>query len=427
MTVTTVPDSRAIYTRTPTYSWWVLLVSLLCFMTCFIGLNTVAVFGTVIQDDWGISATQLSLLTTASMVTFCVVPVFAGRWASRIGVKKIVVIGLLFNVVAGALIPVIGQSYAGLFVLRVLLGCCGGVMNASLATHASLWFPKNRRGFATGLLMGFLGVGFSITSFAGPLLLDTGMSWETASAWLTVVPSILCGALFVLTVKDFHKMRPGVASMDALVADPRGTQRPHSTRFDALAKPASLAEALRSSRVWWASLYGAGTAVTLYGLAYALPLFLEQDRGLSLLEASAMIGLTFMFKLVAAPIGGLMSDRLFRGERFQTNMIGAGLAGAMVIILPGVPSGTLTVYLCVMFLAASLYGGTYWAWAAELSQPQANYQTSGLIVTVSNVGAVLAAPVLGLIIDATGSATWAIVTIGVVGVLSIECARRSRL
>lgn len=34
---------------------------------------------------------------------------------------------------------------------------------------------------------------------------------------------------------------------------------------------------------------------------------------------------------------------------------------------------------------------------------------------------------LGLIIDATGSATYAMVTIGVLGLLSVECARRSRL
>ncbi|KXX61935.1 MFS transporter [Rhodococcus sp. LB1] len=427
MTTSTLTGARVTYTRAPLYSWWVLLVSLLCFMCCFIGLNTVAVFGTVIQDDWGINATQLSLLTTASMLTFCVVPVFAGKWAARIGVKKIVVIGLLCNAVSALLIPVVGESYTGMLVLRLLLGCCGGVMNASLATHASLWFPKNRRGFATGLLMGFLGVGFSITSFAGPLLTDSGMSWEVASMWLTVVPSVACGALFVLTVKDFHKAHPGVPSMDALVAEPVGLRRPHSTRFDALPKPGSLAEALRSSRVWWSSLYGAGTAITLYGLSYALPLFLEQDRGMTLLEASAIIGVTFMFKLVAAPVGGLMSDRLFRGERFQTNMIGAGLAGVMVVALPGIPASTLGIYLCMMFLAASLYGGTYWAWAAELSQPQANYQTSGLIVTVSNVGAVLAAPMLGLIIDATGSATYAMVTIGVLGLLSVECARRSRL
>ena len=95
MTTSTLTGARVTYTRAPLYSWWVLLVSLLCFMCCFIGLNTVAVFGTVIQDDWGINATQLSLLTTASMLTFCVVPVFAGKWAARIGVKKIVVIGLL--------------------------------------------------------------------------------------------------------------------------------------------------------------------------------------------------------------------------------------------------------------------------------------------------------------------------------------------
>ncbi|MFC9355869.1 hypothetical protein ACFTZB_04685 [Rhodococcus sp. NPDC057014] len=81
----------------------------------------------------------------------------------------------------------------------------------------------------------------------------------------------------------------------------------------------------------------------------------------------------------------------------------------------------------VMFLAASLYGGTYWAWAAELSQPKASDQVSGMIVTVSNIGAVIAAPMLGVIIDATGSAAYAVVVIGALSLLSVECARRARL
>ncbi|WP_342601839.1 MFS transporter [Peribacillus sp. FSL E2-0159] len=411
--------------KTPLYSWWVLVVSLLCFMTSFISLAMTSVFGTIIQQDWGISATKLSLLTTAFMFTFTVVPIFAGNWAARIGVKKIVLIGMLINILSALLLPVVGQAFGGLLFLKLLQGCTGGLMNSTLAAHASLWFPKNKRGLATGILMGFLGIGFTLASFIGPILLQSGMTWQMANLWMVFVPSFVSVLLFLFTVKDFQKAYPFVKSMDDFL--PPVAENKKSTRFDHLPKPGNMKEVMRNRRVWFSGIYGAGTAVTLYGLTYALPLYLEQSRGLSLVVASSILGTTFFFKLVAAPIGGMLSDKVFKSERYQTNVIGALLAGTLILLLPTVPNSILTIYLCIMFTAASLYGGTYWTWAPELSQPQATYQTGGFIVTISNIGGLVIAPILGIIIDTTGSVTMAMAFIGVVTLVSIIAAYFSKI
>lgn len=421
---TTAPASK--FSQTPIYSWWVMAVSILCFVTFFVGLNTVAVFGPVIRDEWSLSASSLSMLTLASMVTFCVIPVLAGSVAADMGVHRVLIVGMALNVAFGVLCITVGDSYTWMLLLRLLQGCSGGVMISTLAVHSSLWFPKNRRGFATGILMGFVGVAFSITAFVGPSLLDLGMSWQAATMWMTVVPSIVCTILFCTTVRDFNRTYPGAATMDDLLESPADPSR-RSTRFASLPRPATVREVLTNRRVWIISLYGAGTAVYLYGLAYALPLFLTENKGLTLAAASSLIGLTFFFKLVAAPVGGLMSDIYFKGERYQTMMIGAGVAGVLILAVPFVSGGLLAISLITMFFFASLYGGTFYTWAGDLAAPGAEYKVSGMIFTLCNVGSAASAPMLGAVTDISGSASYAIFLVGAIGILSVFCAKYSRI
>lgn len=411
------------FQKTPGYSWWVLTSSMLCFMCFFIGLNTVSVFGTLIMSEWNISATQLSFLTTGSMITFCFVPLFVGPLVSKLSMKAVVTLGMMCNIVSGLLVPVIGDAYGPLLALRFLQGCCGGFMNAALAANLSLYFPKVQRGLATGIFMGFLGVGFSVTAFLGARMLNMGMTWQMANMWMAVVPSVICLLLFLFTVKDFRKVY-NAESIDELMPAPDESKK--SKRFAHLQSPKSYADLFRSSRAWNCGLYGCCTAVVLYGLGYALPIWLEQGRGLDLVTVGAVTGATFLFKLVAAPIGGFMSDKIFKGDRYQTMMIGAALAGILVALLPFVGTSILTPFLCVMFTAASLYGGTYWTWPADLA-PEALYEASGFFVFTGNIGAVIVAPMLGAVLDATGNPDIMLYVIAAFSLVSIIFGKFSKI
>ena len=82
----------------------------------------------------------------------------------------------------------------------------------------------------SGILMGFLGVGFSVAAAIGPVLLNMGLTWQMSVAVMSIVPSAVMAVIFRLTVKDFKKVYPGTEDMGALM--PPVDEKVRSTRYD---------------------------------------------------------------------------------------------------------------------------------------------------------------------------------------------------
>lgn len=418
------------FQRIPAYSWWVLVASFLCFMCFFLAMNATSVFGTLIQEEFQINATLLSLLTTATMITFCVFPVIAGPFFERFGVTNMVPLALCLNILSGILlfVPFFSQTYEGYLITRFICGFTG-CLNGPIAAHLCLWFPKHRRGFVTGILMGFIGVGFTVTAAIGPVLLNMGMSWQMATATLTIVPSVVMAVVFKFGVKDFSKAYPGVESMADLM--PPLEESVRSTRFDSEPKATSIKGMWRSKRCWCAALMAGFFCLPLYGLPYTLPLYLQNDLGLALTVASGIVAATFIWKLLAAPVGGAVSDVVFKSERHQICMISAALCSVFLFIFIGMSAGAsvtvLTVLTILTFFSASLYGGTVWTMPWDLADKKTAFAVSGFMVSIPNVFSVLVTPICGMLIDVTGTGASALIFIAIGVLLAIPMAKGARL
>lgn len=410
----------------PAYSWWVLVASFLCFMCFFLAMNATSVFGTLIQDEFQINASMLSLLTTATMLTFCLFPVLAGPFFQRFGVTRMVPVALCLNILSGVLlfIPFFSSTYEGYMITRFICGLTG-CLNGPIAAHLCLWFPKHRRGFVTGILMGFIGVGFSVTAAIGPVLLNMGMSWQMAVATLTIIPSAIMAVVFRFGVKEFNKIYPDVESMADLM--PPVDESRKSTRFDNEPKVTSVKEMWRSKRCWCAALMAGCFCLPLYGLPYTLPLFYENDLGLGFAVASGIVAATFVWKVLAAPVGGGISDIIFKSERYQICIISAVLCSIFLFVLIFVSSGAsvtvLTVVTVLAFFSASLYGGTIWPQPWELADKKTAFAVSGFIVSIPNVFSVLVTPICGMLLDVTGTGIAPLIFIAVGVLLAIPFAK----
>lgn len=427
---TAAANSTVKFERIPIYSWWVLIASMLCFMCFFISMNATAVFGTLIQEDFGINATMLSFLSTATMIAFCVFPTFTGTLFEKYGITTMVPVALCMNILSGLLlfIPFFSDTYIGYIITRFVCGLTG-CLNGPIAAHLCLWFPKNRAGFASGILMGFLGVGFSVAAAIGPALLNMGLTWQMSVAVMSIVPSVIMAFVFRLTVKDFKKVYPGVEDMGSLM--PPVDEKVRSTRYDNEPKATSVKEMWRNKRVWCAALMALFFTLPIYGLNYTLPLYFQNDVGLTLAAASGIVAATFVWKLLASPVGGGISDIIFKGERNQINMISAGLCSVFLFALLAV-SGSgdvtmLTVLVILAFFSASLYGGTLWTMPNDLGDKKTAFAVSGFIVGIFNIGAVLVQPICGMLIDATGTSTSALLFIAIGILIAIPFARGARI
>ena len=153
---------------------WSIVV--LCFVIALLdGFDTqsIAFIGPAIAEDFGLQATDMTWVITASTVGMCVGAMSLGTFGDRIGRKKTILLALiLFGVfsLAGAF----AQSLEQIVVLRFLIGLgMGGATPALLALTAE-FSPKSRRGtFMTLVLLGLPG-----GALIGGLV---------AAAWLPVV------------------------------------------------------------------------------------------------------------------------------------------------------------------------------------------------------------------------------------------------
>ena len=153
---------------------WSIVV--LCFVIALLdGFDTqsIAFIGPAIAEDFGLQATDMTWVITASTVGMCVGAMSLGTFGDRIGRKKTILLALaLFGVfsLAGAF----AQSLEQIVILRFLIGLgMGGATPALLALTAE-FSPKSRRGtFMTLVLLGLPG---------GALL-----GGLVAAAWLPVM------------------------------------------------------------------------------------------------------------------------------------------------------------------------------------------------------------------------------------------------
>lgn len=175
MVTRTAYDVQDVIDNTPMgVKRWTTVV--LCFVIALLdGFDTqsIAFIGPAIADDFGLQATDMTWVITASTIGMCLGAMTLGTFGDRIGRKKTILLALIiFGVfsVAGAF----AQTLEQIVILRFLIGLgMGGATPALLALTAE-FSPKNRRGtFMTLVLLGLPG---------GALL-----GGLVAAAWLPVM------------------------------------------------------------------------------------------------------------------------------------------------------------------------------------------------------------------------------------------------
>ncbi|MFC6707937.1 MFS transporter [Flexivirga alba] len=143
-----------------------------------------------IAKDFGKSLTEMSLITTMTLVMRPVGAFIFGLWADRAGRRIPLMVDVAFYSVVGFLCA-FAPNFWVLIILRMLYGIgMGGEwgLGAALAMEK---IPAKRRGFFSGILQGGYSMGYLMASLAF-LLLNTwwGLSWRWMFA-LSIIPAIV--------------------------------------------------------------------------------------------------------------------------------------------------------------------------------------------------------------------------------------------
>lgn len=145
------------------YAWLVLGLLFLIYISSFVDRQIVAVLGTAIRDDLGLSNTQIGVLYgPAFSLIYAICGIFMGWFADQFSRKRIILIGLLIwslmTVASG-----FASSFVFLVTARFFVGVSQSALSPAVYSLLADYFPPEKRArvfsvYASGI---FVGVGLS--------------------------------------------------------------------------------------------------------------------------------------------------------------------------------------------------------------------------------------------------------------------------
>lgn len=267
----------------------------------------------MIRTDLDLSYTEVGVVMSAFAITSGISQLPAGWLADRFGPRIMVALGVSGVAIAGLLIG-LSQSYWTLIVFLVLAALLGGGYHPASATAISAVIPQERRGRALGLHL----VGGSSSFWVVPLLAaPIALAWGWRGVYLTLsIPAIILGIVLYILIGRRTRVRDSERQTDGAEI-PKAPDRIHWRRI----LPFIIISVTTGTMIQSASAYLSLYAVDQLGVAEA--------------TAAMLVAVTPAVGLVAAPLGGYLSDR-FGG--IPVIIIVSFIAGPLVYLLGLVPN-----------------------------------------------------------------------------------------
>jgi MFS family permease len=288
---------------------------------------------------------DLKLRDALTLWSTAAIGFFSGMLADRIGVKKLMVTGM---VILSACFYFYGQaqSLVDMYILHIFMGlvlCISGmIVNVILITK---WF-NNSRGLAIGILLAGTSVGNGIFPQINAYLLSIG-DWREVMLWLSLIP--LCYIPFLLLLV---KESPEALNQENQEIDQDFSQTNNSGGL-------TLKEALSTKNFWLLSLMAFCTFYSILAMTGHVFLLMIEENS----RQVAATGVSIIF--VGGFIGKVLSGKM------------AEVVGRKKVLLTGVAvmfSGSIFIVLALFFknpiyiwVGLALYG-TGWGGLYTLIQ-----------------------------------------------------------
>jgi MFS family permease len=221
----------------------------------------------------------------------------------------VVILGLLCTSVPAALMLWIGTSYKAVLWGRVIQGFSAGFLMCVMAPIITVWFRPQEKGLASGLMGGSISLGSAIAVLVAPAVFLVLRNWQQMSAWLSIVgwTAFVVSLVVVFSPKNQlpSPSRPGRIPVSDGTAFKRALSAP----------------------ITWIGIivtfFTAWILQTLYNLA---PAYLATDKpmgdGFGPTISGKLMLAVMIAGMIGPVIGGLLQDKVFRGNHKPVLLIG---------------------------------------------------------------------------------------------------------
>ena len=333
-----------------TYRWIILAVSfLLITVTNGLTLGGLYVFEEEIMKSLSqitgenVLKADLKLRDAITLWSTAVFGFFAGAAADKIGVKKLMVTGLL---ILSACFWKYGQAesmyqmYIILFFMGFVLCISGMLVNVILISR---WFNKSR-GLAIGILLAGTSAGNGLFPQLNTLLLSVA-DWREVMTWLSLVPLFLIPFLLMIVKngpEDLQITKNEVSNNDFNESNQKGGF--------------TLQQALKTKNFWLLSLMAFCTFYAILAMTGHVFLLLREENYASQVAATG-VSLIFFGGFIGKIISGELAEKFGRKIILLTG-VGVMLIGSLFIVLALTYKNPVFVWIGLALYGTG-WGGLY--------------------------------------------------------------------
>jgi MFS family permease len=359
-------------------------------------------FGSVVapmRASLGISAAQAGWVFSVFPFTFLALSGVTGRLADRYGPRPLLAAGGAI-LAAGLLLTAAAQHVATAVVGYLVVGVGVSCVYVPSVANVGAWFVRHRVQ-AIGIAVTGIGAGTVLGPIATAALVDA-IGWRHTEVWLgaaSVVVLVGCAAVMPAARRVRHV--EATWTLRRLTGDPM-------------------------FRVLYASGFAMGL-VLYVPFVFVAPM--AEQGGVTPLRAAALISVIGFASTAARVLFGLVAGRVGVVVAYKATTVTVWAS-----FLIWLPSRSYWVLLVFALVFGAGYGGNIALMPAMLGHyygVDSLGTVTGVMFTSASIGALLGAPLTGLLIGASGGyllptvATFVVATVGTVGQVLLPATHRS--
>jgi len=351
----------------------------------------------MIRTDFGLSYTQSGWVMSAFSITYGISQLPAGWLADRFGPRLMVLLSVAGVALAGFLIG-FSNSFVTLIILLVLAALLGGGYHPASGAAIASSVPEEHRGRAFGIHQLGGSAFWVVPLLVAPIAVTWG--WRSPFAALSI-PTFLLGILLYILIG-------------------RRGQTPIGETPDTGAETP-----MESTSIPWRKLapfiiLSVAIGTMIQSVSAYLSLFAVDNLGASESVAAMLMSISPAVGLVAAPVGGYLSDRF--GSITVLLVVGF-LAAPLVYLFGFVPNVTvLVVWMVAIGIVGTMRMPTSESYITGNSPQHRRGTLLGLYFFAGTEVSGLLTPAIGNLIDRVGFQSTFNIAAAVTGAVVVACS-----
>jgi ACS family hexuronate transporter-like MFS transporter len=386
------------YNKKTNFRW--AIVALLFFATTinYFDRFLMGILAPYLEKEIGWSELEYGYIISSFQFAYAIGTFLMGYLIDRIGTRWGFALAVGFWSIA-SMLHAAAKGWIGFALARIGLGLSeAGNFPAAIKTVAE-WFPKKERALATGLFNGGSNVGAILAPLTIPLIIASMGSWK----WVFILSGFL-GFFWLIFWLLLYK-NPGQSRF----VNEAEIKYINEGEEEADGKPLNWIKLLKYRQTWAVALGKLFADPVWYFYLYWGAKFLNSTYGIDLKELALPLVVIYVVADLGGIAGGAVSSYLIRKGKSinysrKTTMLGSAILVLPVMTVPYQSNMFMSVGLIALAAAAHCsWSANIFTVATDLFPKKAVATVTGFATTVSTIGGMITALLLGYILNESGT------------------------